>query len=148
MVKLRASCFSDEAVKVVATDNHSASLANQRNYAVVAQTSAERDEEEPETGESDMEVEERMPGNYEKRRKRGGDSLTLDEDELSELESEQEDAQVVAGDLLQMVLNVEFIFLSQTKKPSLIIQIDIPTCLKKDLEVSTGCYLLNLQLCT
>ena len=54
-----------------------------------AQAPAERDEES-ETGESDMEIEERNTGGDGNKRKRGGDSLTLDEEEVSEIDSEQE----------------------------------------------------------
>lgn len=61
------------------------------------QSPADRDEEECETGESeadDIEVDERTPGGDGNKRKRGGDSLTLDEDEVSEIESEQEEDKV------------------------------------------------------
>ena len=65
---------------------------NTNNYGPqsFSQSPAEREEEESENGESDMEVDERNPGEDGNKRKRGGDSLTLDEEEVSEIESEQE----------------------------------------------------------
>ena len=97
MLSLQFSLISDEAVKVVATENKPASAPvqvplNTNNYGPqsYSQSPADRDEEESETGESDMEVEERNPGGEGNKRKRGGDSLTLDEEEVSEIDSEQE----------------------------------------------------------
>ncbi|CAB4029434.1 regulator of nonsense transcripts 2-like isoform X1 [Paramuricea clavata] len=94
----------DEAVKVVATENKPASAPvqlplNTNNYGPQSypQSPADRDEEESETGESDMEVEERNPGGEGNKRKRGGDSLTLDEEEVSEIDSEQEGEDQVKG---------------------------------------------------
>ena len=59
----------------------------------------ERDEDESETGESEVEDmgddgDEGQEGNNGNKRKRGGDSLTVDDDEASEIESEQEEVQV------------------------------------------------------
>lgn len=65
---------------------------NTNNYGPQAtfQSPAEREEEESDNVESDMEVDERNPGGDRNKRKRGGDSVTLDEEEVSEIESEQE----------------------------------------------------------
>jgi hypothetical protein len=94
---LNFSPRTDEAVKVIVTENKPASTpvqmptnTNNCGPQSYAQSPAERDEEESETGESDMEVEERNTGGDGNKRKRGGDSLTLDEEEVSEIESEQE----------------------------------------------------------
>ena len=65
---------------------------NTNNYGPHStfQSPGEREEEESDNVESDMEVDERNPGGDRNKRKRGGDSMTLDEEEVSEIESEQE----------------------------------------------------------
>ena len=88
-------------MKVVTTENKSASTPiqmplNANNYGPHSgsypHSPAERDEES-ETGESeadDVEVDERNPGGDGNKRKRGGNSFCLDEEDVSEIESEQE----------------------------------------------------------
>ena len=51
---------------------------------------AEREEDESETGESEVEDADLDEGHAGNKRKRGGNSLNLDDDEISEIESEQE----------------------------------------------------------
>lgn len=65
---------------------------NTNNYGpqLFTQSPGDREEEESETGESDLEVDEKIQGGDGNKRKRGGDSLTLDEEEVSEIDSEQE----------------------------------------------------------
>lgn len=95
--------FSDEVVKVTASEGKPASKpvpmtmtdtkrGPHSGSSVVSSSprALEREEDESETGESEAEEMDFDEGDDGNKRKRGGDSFNLDDDEISEIDSEQE----------------------------------------------------------